>query len=240
MDPLPAVGGDFDEAWELAEPVGGWLTWAQAQSLWHAARRLWPGATIVEIGSHQGKSTIVLGAAARTVGARVVAIDPFVEGRLFGGSPTRTRFEANIGAAGLAGVVRLLPDYSTALRRGWDGPIDLLYVDGKHDYWTYTDDLRWSEHLPRGAEVLVHDCFSSIGVTLGTIVKVLLGSRYTYLDRSGSLARFRVLAPEAPDRLRLLAELPWFARNVALKVLLRLRLHAFARAAGHHSRYDPY
>ena len=36
--------------------------------------------------------------------------------------------------------------------------VDLLYIDGKHDYWTLSDDLQWTDHLPRCGAVLVHDC----------------------------------------------------------------------------------
>jgi predicted O-methyltransferase YrrM len=220
--------------------VPGWLTEGQARMLWNAVCRLGPGATVVEIGSHQGRSTIILGHAARTVGARVVAIDAFVDGRLFGGPSTRDRFEANIRAAGLTDVVELVVGYSTRLRPSWQRPIDLLYVDGKHDYWTYVDDLRWSAHLPAGGEILVHDCFSSIGVTAGTLVKVLAGSRYTYVDRSRSLARFTVRRPGAADRGRVVAQLPWFLGNVFLKVLLRLRLRWVAGWFGHRGPYDPF
>ncbi|MCT2582772.1 class I SAM-dependent methyltransferase [Actinophytocola sp. S1-96] len=220
--------------------IPGWLTEDQARMLWDAVRRLGPGATVVEIGSHQGRSTIVLGHAARTVGARVVAVDAFVDGRLFGGAGTRDRFEANVKEAGLDDVVELVVGYSTELRRGWTRPFDLLYVDGKHDYWTYVDDLRWSAHLPPGGEILVHDCFSSVGVTAGTLVAVLLGDRYTYLDRSRSLARFTLRRPGLADRLRIVRQLPWFCGNVFLKVLLRLRLHAVAGWFGHRGPYDPF
>jgi predicted O-methyltransferase YrrM len=230
----------FDSVWAHASSVPGWLSQDQARSLWDAVRRLPTGATVVEIGSHQGRSTIVLGHAARTVGARVVAVDAFVDGRLFGGASTRDRFETNIAEAGLDDVVELVVGYSTKLRPAWTRPFDLLYIDGKHDYWTYVDDLRWSRHLPAGGEILVHDCFSSIGVTLGTLVKVLCGNRYTYLDRSRSLARFTVRAPRPGDRLRVVAQLPWFLGNVFLKVLLRLRLRRVAGWFGHHGPYDPY
>ncbi len=231
---------DFDQVWESVSDVPGWLTEGQARMLWDAVSRLKPGATVLEIGSHQGRSTVILGQAARAVGARVVAVDAFVDGRLFGGASTRERFEENIAAAGLDDVVELVVGYSTRLRPAWDRPIDLLYVDGKHDYWTYTDDLRWSAHLPEGGEILVHDCFSSIGVTLGTVAKVLFGSRYTYLDRSRSLARFVLARPRLADRLRVVAQLPWFAGNVFLKVLLRLRLRRVAGRFGHHGPYDPF
>lgn len=230
----------FNDAWKLGDQVPGWLTVDQATMLWEAASRLGPGARVVEIGSHQGRSTTILGIAARSVGATVVAIDPFVEGRLFGGTPTRQRFEKNIAQAGLTDVVDLEAEYSTKLRRRWDKRIDLLYIDGKHDYWTYTDDMRWSEFLVPNGEILVHDAFSSIGVTSGILVKVLCGNRYTYVDRAGSLARFRLAQPTWADRKRVLAEMPWFLRNVGIKILLRLRLRSVARRVGHDSPYDPY
>lgn len=230
----------FERAWSLAEPVGGWMTREQARLLWDSTLRLGPGALVVEIGSHQGRSTTVLGSAARRVGATVVAVDPFVEGRLFGGSPTRRRFEATIRRAGLDDVVELVADYSTRQRPGWDRPIDLLYVDGKHDYWTCSDDLRWAAHLPPGGQVLVHDSFSSIGVTSSLLVHVGVRGRLRYLRRATSLALLDTAAPTARDRLRFAAQLPWFARNVVVKVLLRLRLRGVARLLGHEGTADPY
>lgn len=231
---------DFEGVWASVADIPGWLTEGQARMLWDAVSGLPPGATVVEIGSHQGRSTVVLGHAARAVGARVVAIDAFVDGRLFGGGSTRDRFEENIAAAGLTDVVELVVGYSTKLRPTWDRPVDLLYVDGKHDYWTYVDDLRWSAHLPPGGQVLVHDCYSSIGVTAGTVHRVLFGSRFTYVDRSRSLARFVLRRPGFADRLRVVAQLPWFGWNVFLKVLLRLRLRRVAGWLGHHGPYDPF
>ncbi|HEX4226238.1 MAG TPA: class I SAM-dependent methyltransferase [Pseudonocardiaceae bacterium] len=231
---------DFESAWQLADSVSGWLTRAQGQLLWAAALRLPPGALAVEIGSHQGRSTIVLGAAARVVDVRLAAIDPFVDGAMFGGAATRQRFEDNIRSAGLTEVVELTVGYSTRLRGNWNQPIALLYVDGKHDYWTFTDDLRWSAHMAAGGDILVHDCFSSVGVTLGVLAKVLCGSRYRYVERAGSLARFRLATPTVGDRVRLLAQLPWFARNVVIKTLLYCRLRGLARLLGHDSPYAPY
>lgn len=237
---IPSIESEFEQAWAHAAQVKGWMTREQARQLWQAVARLGAGALVVEIGSHHGRSTLMLGAAARTVGATVVAVDPFVDGAMFGGAATKDVFEKNIAAAGLDDVVELVERHSTALRPKWSRAIDLLYIDGKHDYWTYTDDLRWSQHLPPGGEVLVHDCFSSLGVTLGTLVKVLYGRRYVYLDRASSLARFRLQRPSARDRLRVVAQLPWFLRNAFFKILLRLRLYPVARRLGHHSRYDPY
>ena len=236
----PGPGTDFDAVWRRADEVPGWLKPGQGRLLWDEAIALHPGATILEIGSHQGRSTVVLAEAARRVGATVVAVDPFVEGRLFGGVSTRARFESTLRANDLEQVVELVPDYSTHLRPGWSRPIDLLYVDGKHDVWTASDDLRWAAHLPEGGAVVVHDSFSSIGVTLAILRRVLFSSHLRYERRSDSQALFRRGRPTTADRLRIIAELPWWIRNVGVKVLLRLRLRRLARRLGHDSPYDPY
>src|SRR5690606_12114588 len=209
-----------------------------ARILWDEATALPAGATVLEIGSHQGKSTVVLGSAVGPTGGTVIAVDPFVEGRLFGGLSTREKFERNISAAGLSDSVDLVADYSTALRPEWSRSFDMLYIDGKHDYWTLSDDLKWRVHLPDGAAVVIHDCFSSIGVTLGILRHVLFARDLAYERRSDSQALFRVRRPTAADRRRILAELPWWIRNVFLKVLLRLRLRPVARLFGHDSPYD--
>lgn len=234
----PADGG-FDAAWALGTAIPGWLSEPQARLLWERALRLPVGGTVVEIGSHQGRSTVVLAAAARRIGARVVAVDPFVPGRLFGGPATRRRFEANLARGGLTEVVELRAEPSTRLRPSWTEPIDLLFVDGKHDYWTVADDLRWAEHLPSGADVLLHDAFSSVGVTAGVLRHVLPSRRLAYAGRVGSLVRLRIAPPRGADRLRLAAQLPWFVRNLVVKAGLRL-VRPVARLAGRPVPPDPY
>lgn len=231
---------DFTSAWDAVAEVPGWLKEGQARLLFDQARALGPGARVLEIGSHQGRSTIVLAKALAPVDGIVIAVDPFVEGKLFGGTPTRTKFETHVAEAGVAGRVDLRAAYSTELRPTWDEPFDMLYIDGKHDYWTLSDDLRWSKHLPAGGAIVIHDCFSSIGVTLGILVHVLFSGEIRYAGRSDSQALFFKSRPSGRDRLRILGELPWWIRNVFIKVLLRLRLRPVARLFGHDSPYDPY
>lgn len=231
---------EFERVWAVADTIPGWLSRPQARLLYDEARRLPVGATMLEIGSHQGRSTVVLGSVASAADSIVVAIDPFVEGRLFGGTPTKAKFFAHLGDAGVTDVVRHVEDYSTRARPDWTESFDYLYIDGKHDFWTFSDDLRWRVFLPQGAPVLVHDAYSSIGVTLGILARVLFARDLTYVAREGSMALFRVARPRVGDRLRIVREVPWWLRNVGIKVLLRLRLRPVARLVGHDSPYDPY
>ncbi len=236
-----AVMEGFADAWRQADAVPGWLTREQAEVLWRCTRGLRRGATVVEIGSHQGRSTVVLGLAARSVGATVVAVDPFVAGRLFGGVQTRERFESAVSAAGLGEIVRLAPEYSTTLRRRWRAPVDLLYVDGKHDLWTCRDDLRWRSFMPSRAAVLVHDGFSSVGVTAAILLDVVIAGRLHYREREGSLVVLETRPGHASaGRLAAVGQLPWFVRNLGFKLLLRLRLRSLSARLGHAGPHDPY
>jgi len=83
--------------------------------------------------------------------------------------------------------------------------------------------------------LLVHDAFSSVGVTLGILRHVLPGRRLRYVDRHGSLATFEIAAPSRTDRLRIVQQLPWWLRNVAVKIVLRV-----GRLFGHRDTPDPY
>lgn len=238
---VASTEAEFTNAWSQCVSIPGWLTREQSAELWSAARDLVNGATIVEIGSHQGRSTVALGSAAARIGATVVAIDPFLEGRLFGGQNTRTLFEKNVIQAGLSDVVQLIADYSDVVLAGWSGRVDLLYIDGKHDYWSCTRDLGWVSQMAAGASVFVHDAFSSVGVTSSVLRETFrVRPRLRYRYRTGSLAAFAVGRPTVLERLAVLRQLPWFARNLVIKIMLRLRLRSLARAAGHDSPYDPY
>ena len=77
--------------------------------------------------------------------------------------------------------------------------------------------------------MLIHDSFSSIGVTLAILRELLIGSRFRYVGRSRSMTIYSADLPGGPGARagnagRQLAQLPWFVKNVALKVALTLGL----------------
>jgi predicted O-methyltransferase YrrM len=228
----------FEAAYAWIEPVGGWLTRDQARVLFEAVRSLPRGATVVEVGSHQGRSTLALALARPDV--TVVAIDPFVAGGKFGGPATRQAFEDNLARPHVRERVEHVAERSTTVLDSWRRPVDLVFVDGKHDVLSTLRDLDWGDRLPAGGRLLVHDSFSSLGVTLALLLHALPSRRLRYAGRVGSLATFERARPTSEDRLALLHELPWFARNLGIKLLLRLRLRPLARLAGHHDTADPY
>ena len=125
------------------------------------------------------------------------------------------------------------------------GAIDVLYVDGAHRYRPARDDIaRWGARVAPGGLMLVHDAFSSVGVTLAQMRLLVAGApsatwaapaRWCATGGS-SWARASGLANAA----RQLAELPWFARNLVVKAAMVTGLRPVARALGHHHGPWPY
>lgn len=212
--------------------IQGWLTDAQAQRLRDAAERLAPGGRIVEIGSFHGRSAVVLARAAAP-GVELVCIDPHL-GSDRGpqeyapdherGEDDFTTFHANLERHGVADRIRHVRSFSQEALDAVDGAVDVLYVDGAHRYRPASDDLvRWGARVPEDGTMLVHDSFSSVGVTLALLRHVTFGG-WTYVGRSGSLAEFRRGRGGLASVLRQLAQLPWFARNLVLKALILARV----------------
>ena len=244
------MSSDFESAMAIVAGVEGWLTAAQGQRLFERARE---SREIAEIGSVRGRSAILLALGAPD-GARVMAIDPHagndrgpreIEADSAKGDADFRAFRSNLEQAGVAQRVRHVRLPSQDALGELDGELDLLYVDGAHRFGPARDDLaRWGARVRPGGYMLVHDSFSSVGVTLAIGRELLAGRRFRYLGRSGSLAEYRREDLTARGRLanglRQLAELPWFARNLAVKLALVLRLRPLARLLGHRHGPWPY
>ena len=228
----------FADAARAIEGVEGWLTEAQARRLWDAATAMSDRGRIVEIGSFRGRSTVVLALAAAGRAEEIVAIDPHAGNdrgpREIGGFEAEAAtdhdvFNANLERAGVRGRVRHVRRFSSAATGDVDGGIDVLYVDGAHRYLPALDDVRtWGDRVTEGGTLLVHDAFSSVGVTLALLRSTVFDRRWRYVGRSGSLVEYRREAVVGAGRVRnvarQLAQLPWFARNLVLKVLIVAKL----------------
>jgi hypothetical protein len=222
--------------------VPGWLTDAQARRLWNAAQRVTAPGPIVEIGSFRGRSTIVLARAAGA-GVTVTAIDPHLGGdrgpQEFDDTPELgdadfQAFNANLTAAGVADRVEHVRLRSAQAYGAVPGDVALLYVDGAHRIRPASQDLRhWGERVPEGGTLLVHDSFSSIGVTVALLAEIVGRHGWRYQGRDGSLTEYRrgPALSEAEHRAELargLAQLPWFTANVVRKTLIATGLRSGA------------
>ena len=243
----------FEAAWARAAGVEGWLSEGQARLLHDRAAGLGPDAVVVEIGSFRGRSTIVLALAA-SAGAEVVAIDPHAGGdrgpreiapEAARGQADLAAFEANLAAAGVADRVRHVRLPSSAADEAVDDGIDLLYVDGAHRFGPARSDLTgWGGRVRPGGTMLVHDSFSSVGVTLALLTTTFAGADWRYAGRCRSLAEFErvrlTVSGRLANALRQAAQLPWFLRNLAVKALIVARLAPLTRLLGHRDGHWPY
>jgi Methyltransferase domain len=246
----------FETALAAVEDVDGWLSEGQARRLFERAASVPPSGRIVEIGSYRGRSAIVLAQAAGGAGVEVVAIDPHagndrgpqeIHGTASEGEADNAAFRENLARAGVDGAVRHVRLPSQEALGSVEGPIDLLYVDGAHRLGPAIEDIaRWGARVRPGGSLFVHDSFSSIGVTLALLRLLALGREFVYVGRERSLAEYRRVGTPLGwgERLRnaarQLAQLPWFARNVLIKVAIVLRARPLLRALGHEGDVWPY
>jgi len=240
---MTAMAATLDEALLAVRDVDGWMSDEQIAELHRAASSTQPGDRIVEIGSFRGRSTIVLAGAAPD-GVEIVAIDPHagndrgpqeIEGFAAAADDDHARFLDNLARAGVGGRVRHVRRFSADAHGEVDGAIDVLFIDGAHRYRPARADIRdWGRRVAPGGVLLIHDSFSSIGVTLAIGRELLAGRRFRYIGRARSLAVYHADLDGAPrsrlsNAARQLAETPWFARNVLIKVLLTAHLDGAVR-----------
>jgi len=235
----------FADVWISVGNIEGWLTEGQAQMLYRASATVAPEEAIVEIGSHRGRSTVIL-ASAKPRSARVIAIDPYADARWGGGSEALAHFEANLASRGLDQEVQQIRQLGAEAGRRWDGaPVGLLFVDGAHDYASVDADLRaWLPHLSSTATVLMHDAYSSPGVTRAAFHHFYASREFTFAGSSRSLVAFRrgTQSPgvRAASAVRMLAKTPWLARNLAIKVAMRRGWRPLPPLLGHREATFPY
>lgn len=142
--------------------------WALFIAVRHAAT-VSPAPRIVEVGSYKGRSTIAIASALAMLGrGSVVAVDPHgptgkasytVE---HGDQDTYAEFQKNVATAGVADYVTSLRAISREARRRYDmRPIDMLFIDGSHDYDDVLADIdAWTPLLNDGAVVAFNDTYA--------------------------------------------------------------------------------
>ena len=238
---------------QALEGVDGWFSPEQVARVVERASGVPAGGRIVEIGSFRGRSMIAIARSAPE-GVEIVAIDPHagndrgpqeIEGFADEAEIDSKVFLTNLERAGVRDRVTYVRKFSHDALDDVPGPIDMLHIDGAHRYGPASDDIAsWGAKVADGGSVLIHDSFSSVGVTLAVAAKLMFSGRWRYAGRSRSLAEYVREPLSGTARLanvgRQLAQVPWFARNVVIKALITAKVPKATRLLGHTGDNWPY
>ena len=234
----------FSEIWCDVQRIEGWLTEGQGLMLYDAAANIRAEETIVEIGSHHGRSTVILGAAKPT-GTRLLAVDPYGDPRWGGGEDALEIFRSNLLKRGLCDV-ELARTLGADAGREWSGGrVGVLFVDGAHDFASVDADLRaWLPHVSPTGVVLIHDMYSSPGVTRAAFAHMFGSDEFVDERSSRSLVAFRrgeqSLQARVASCARMFRKLPWLGRNLTIKMAFRLGWRSILPLLGHRGSMMPY
>ena len=195
-----------DETWRVVDPISGFLSAKEAGLLYWAAHE-WPSSgPVIELGSFEGKSTIVFAKAGR----HVYAIDAWaldVPDRSAFGDNLMTaddifeRFKHNLRAADVDTLVTIYRGRTSHVGCGWTTPGALLYVDAGHTYPDVSGDLDlWSKHLKPDGLLLMHDVLGDQFLDVTRAASELLTRHWRVVASSGSIVALsrRKVVPGEP------------------------------------------
>lgn len=151
---------DFNKVFPLIDKIPGFLkTPKQEQWFFSVARQAPPDAVIVEIGSFLGRSTVSF--ALGCVGSRkhIYAIDLFEgDNDMYGSGDFMEKFNENIKACGVEQYVTPIKQNSIEAANTWSKPIDILFIDGSHEYEDVKADFYgFYPHVKKGGIIAIHD-----------------------------------------------------------------------------------
>lgn len=154
------------------EGIPGWLSEDEAITLYELARGLPANSPVaVEIGSWQGKSSLVISKGLKGKGKPVLyCIDPFngdagasdrvIYSRALStmNKSLKEAFLDNMRRHGVLDVVHPLEGYSFDFVKDFKQQIDLLFIDGAHEFDAVLQDYeQWSPLLRPGGTIAFHD-----------------------------------------------------------------------------------
>lgn len=151
---------------ETVYAIPGFLDTAEAYLL-HNLAKSQEQATVVEIGTFYGRATYCLATGAQASGGHVYTIDPYAPYTV-GEMTVTPRIAQAVGEMlkkhGLAECVTPIIDSGVNVAQAWDTestpgagkPVDVLFIDGSHEYRDVKADFRaWQKHV-RGV-IAFHD-----------------------------------------------------------------------------------
>ncbi|MBP2627613.1 MAG: hypothetical protein H6Q68_2324 [Firmicutes bacterium] len=162
--------------WSQIEQITGYFTQSEALAMQCLVKQLSPKSTVVELGSFQGRSSVVI-ASALPPDSILYCIDHF-QVPTFNPADVLASFKNNIDKSHVADQIRLLVmETCKAAEHFQQESIDLLFIDASHDCESVKADIfHWYPKLKTGGFLVCHD--------------------YTYADWPGVAEAIKVLQLE--------------------------------------------
>lgn len=201
---------------EFVRDVGGYLSDREIRFLALLGGARLADGDVLEIGSFQGKSTVVLARAAKLAGDSCIsACDPLVHGDY--NSP-RHIIDGNLERAGVKDFVEFHQVFSHELAENWSRPLRLLWIDGDHTYaGALTDYNGFAHHLADGGMIAFHDTLNFYDGSLRIFMEnVLLNDHFGAAGLWGSIGWARYHADADATRQYQQHKLALYARLARL------------------------
>jgi len=176
MGPMSQTIEIDEKVWRAFAEADGFMPDDEARALYAAALDGAVTGPLVEIGTYLGKSAILLAAAARLRGRKLVTVDhhrgseehqpgweyhdPGLVDREVGLIDTLPRARRTLAMAGAERDVVLVVGRSPEVAALWSTPLGFLFIDGGHtDEAAAADYEGWSVLIAPGGLRAIHDVF---------------------------------------------------------------------------------
>jgi predicted O-methyltransferase YrrM len=175
--PTPEPASEIDPIlWKSFTETPGFMPESEARALYAAALAGSAFGDLVEIGTYQGKSAILLGAAARAGGRMLLTVDhhrgseehqpgweyhdPELVDPAVGLIDTLPLARRALALAGVEDAVLLVVGRSADVAARWPGTAGFVFIDGGHtDHAAQADYAGWAPKLAPGGLLAIHDVF---------------------------------------------------------------------------------
>ena len=146
----------FEQVMEFTRSVSApdALQDAECKAMYDALMHVPPGGYVVEIGCQLGRSSSIIAQLQREIGYHAIHIDPYTEQPeyLKGWIDMMWKTQAEFT------LMKMGSEYAWPVVLRFN-PVDLVYIDGDHEYPSVIRDLNnYGKLLKRGGYLLAHDC----------------------------------------------------------------------------------
>ncbi|OGI12318.1 MAG: hypothetical protein A2Y40_10630 [Candidatus Margulisbacteria bacterium GWF2_35_9] len=172
----------------MTPDIPGFLYPGEGEKFVELAKSLPKKSVIVEIGTMAGLSSYYWASGVKKSEGMVFSIDPFdidineqkkryqdsyseidqgTKNITFHKKYSKQEVKENLDKYHLKGRYRLIHGFSEDVVKNWNIKIDLLFLDGSHNYLSIKQDfLEWTTHLKPGGIVVIHDSNQNLSISM--------------------------------------------------------------------------